>query len=31
MTSTYWLGVIFAFIVLLGIFFRMRIQGMKER
>ena len=31
MTSTYWLGVIFAFIVLLGIFFRMRNQGMKER
>jgi len=30
-TSTYWLGVIFAFIVLLGIFFRMRNQGMKER
>jgi len=31
MTSIYWLGVIFAFIVLLGIFFRMRNQGMKER
>ena len=31
MTSTYWLGVIFAFIVLFGIFFRMRNQGMKER
>ena len=31
MTSTYWLGVVFAFIVLLGIFFRMRNQGMKER
>ena len=31
MTSTYWLGVIFAFIVLFGIFVRMRNQGMKER
>ena len=31
MTSTYWLGVVFAFIVLFGIFVRMRNQGMKER
>ena len=31
MTSSYWLGVIFAFIVLFGIFVRMRNQGMKER
>ena len=31
MTSTYWLGVVFAFIVLFGIFVRMRYQGMKER
>ena len=31
MTSTYWLGVVFAFIVLFGIFVRMRNQGMTER
>ena len=31
MTSAYWLGVVFALVVLVSIFLRMRNQGMKER
>ena len=31
MTSAYWLGVVFALVVLGSIFLRMRNQGMKER
>lgn len=31
MQSTYWLGIVFALIVLVAIFLRMRNEGMKER
>ena len=31
MERTYWIGLVFALIVLLAVFFRMRNAGMKER